>query len=218
MSEFESWREIAERHRGRWWVVPSTLLDGAMPGLNVEIGQARIYGQVHAESFIRSESLFLARYVAGAGPAFEVYREPMKAKIIDSPDLVLGGNEKFDSRYSVHGSDIVLLREQFDDRIKHVLSNIDAKIASDGFELSLSIPGFLENGWALGMAVLTLRKVHANRQFTSGRQVKITRRSVKAVVLVSNMSVSNGAVLKLLFGGFTRSLPVAENPPKAILA
>ena len=71
--------------------------------------------------------------------------------------------------------------------------------------------------WALGMAVLTLRKVHGNRHFTNGRQVKITRRSVKAVVLVSNVSVSSDAVLKLLFGGFTRSLPVAENPPKAIL-
>jgi len=87
---------------------------------------------------------------------------------------------------------------------------------------TLLIPGH-ETGirrfclWALGMAVLTLRKVHANRHFTSGRQVKITRRSVKAVVLVSNVSVSNDAVLKLLFGGFTRSLPVAENPPKAIL-
>jgi farnesyl-diphosphate farnesyltransferase len=87
---------------------------------------------------------------------------------------------------------------------------------------TLLIPGH-ETGirrfclWALGMAVLTLRKVHANRQFTSGRQVKITRRSVKAVVLVSNVCVSNDAVLKMLFGGFTRSLPVAENPPKAIL-
>ncbi len=71
--------------------------------------------------------------------------------------------------------------------------------------------------WALGMAVLTLRKLHANRHFTSGDQVKISRRSVKSVVLVSNLCVSNDAVLKLLFGGFTRSLPVAENPPKAIL-
>ena len=71
--------------------------------------------------------------------------------------------------------------------------------------------------WALGMAVLTLRKLHANPHFTSGRQVKISRRSVKSVVLVSNLSVSNNTVLKLLFDGFTRSLPVAENPPKAIL-
>ena len=51
----------------------------------------------------------------------------------------------------------------------------------------------------------------------TSRQVKISRRSVKSVVLVSNLSVSNDALLKLLFGGFTRSLPVAENPPKAVL-
>ena len=71
--------------------------------------------------------------------------------------------------------------------------------------------------WALGMAVLTLRKLNANTRFTSGQQVKISRRSVKSVVLVSNLSVSNDTLLKLLFDGFTRSLPVAENPPKAIL-
>lgn len=71
--------------------------------------------------------------------------------------------------------------------------------------------------WALGMAVLTLRKVYANPHFTSGRQVKISRRSVKAVVLVSNLCVRNDFLLRSLFGGFTRGLPVAENPPKAIL-
>ncbi|TFH41145.1 MAG: phytoene/squalene synthase family protein [Lysobacterales bacterium] len=71
--------------------------------------------------------------------------------------------------------------------------------------------------WALGMAVLTLRKLHANMEFTNGQQVKISRRSVKSVVLISNLSVSNNTLLKLLFDGFTRSLPVAENPPKAVL-
>lgn len=71
--------------------------------------------------------------------------------------------------------------------------------------------------WALGMAVLTLRKLHANMDYTSGKEVKIARRSVKAVVLVSNLCVSNDTLLRLLFDAFTRSLPVAENPPKAIL-
>ena len=71
--------------------------------------------------------------------------------------------------------------------------------------------------WALGMAVLTLRKIHANPGFTSGSQVKISRRSVKTVVLVSNACVGNDTLLRLLFETFTRSLPVAENPPKAIL-
>jgi len=71
--------------------------------------------------------------------------------------------------------------------------------------------------WALGMAVLTLRKLHANLTFTSAQQVKISRRSVKSVVLVSNLSVSNDTLLKLLFGIATRGLPRAENPAKAVL-
>jgi len=71
--------------------------------------------------------------------------------------------------------------------------------------------------WALGMAVLTLRKLHSNLDFTSSQQVKISRRSVKSVILVSNLSVSNDTLLKLLFGGATRGLPMAENPTKPIL-
>jgi farnesyl-diphosphate farnesyltransferase len=67
------------------------------------------------------------------------------------------------------------------------------------------------------MAVLTLRKLHANLTFTSAQQVKISRRSVKSVVLVSNLSVSNDTLLKLLFGTATRGLPRAENPAKAVL-
>jgi len=35
--------------------------------------------------------------------------------------------------------------------------------------------------WALGMAVLTLRRIHATPDFRSGREVKISRRSVRAV-------------------------------------
>ena len=71
--------------------------------------------------------------------------------------------------------------------------------------------------WALGMAVLSLRKLHANLTFTSGQQVKISRRSVKSVVLVTNLGVSHDSVLKLLFGGATRGLPAAENLAKAVL-
>ncbi|MFQ5938314.1 MAG: phytoene/squalene synthase family protein, partial [Acidiferrobacterales bacterium] len=41
--------------------------------------------------------------------------------------------------------------------------------------------------WALGMAVLTLRKIHHNHAFTSGDEVKISRRSVKATILATNL-------------------------------
>ncbi|MDA8389226.1 MAG: phytoene/squalene synthase family protein [Gammaproteobacteria bacterium] len=53
--------------------------------------------------------------------------------------------------------------------------------------------------WALGMAILTLRKINKNRSFVSGRQVKITRRSVKATIAISQWTVRNDRLLWLLF-------------------
>ena len=72
--------------------------------------------------------------------------------------------------------------------------------------------------WALGMAVLTLRKIHANAGYSAGVQVKISRRSVRATVLVSNAAVSHDAVLRVLFGALTRGLPngAAVPPPVSV--
>ncbi len=53
--------------------------------------------------------------------------------------------------------------------------------------------------WALGMAILTLRKINKNRGFASGREVKITRRSVKATIAISQWTVRNDRLLRLLF-------------------
>jgi len=66
--------------------------------------------------------------------------------------------------------------------------------------------------WALGMAVLTLRKINANRAFTSGREVKISRRSVKATVLITNMITRSDRLLKILFNFTANPLPVHEVP------
>jgi len=63
--------------------------------------------------------------------------------------------------------------------------------------------------WALGMAVLTLRKIHANLDFTSGKQVKIARRSVKFTVLATNATAGSDGMLRLLFDVLTRRLPVS---------
>ncbi len=67
--------------------------------------------------------------------------------------------------------------------------------------------------WALGMAVLTLRKINAHRGFTAGRQVKITRTSVKATVLFSNLLTRHDTMLSLLFHLCARSLPA---PPGSV--
>lgn len=61
--------------------------------------------------------------------------------------------------------------------------------------------------WALGMAVLTLRKINRNRGFTSGTEVKISRRSVKATILATNLAVSSAPLLRLLFNLAAMGLP-----------
>ncbi len=53
--------------------------------------------------------------------------------------------------------------------------------------------------WALGMAVLTLRKIDRQRDFRSGQDVKITRRSVKATIAVSRFAVRKDWLLRALF-------------------
>ncbi len=69
--------------------------------------------------------------------------------------------------------------------------------------------------WALGMAVLTLRKINRNREFTSGNEVKISRRSVRATIATTNMLVSNDLMLKFLFNASTRGLPRPSWRPTA---
>ncbi|MGQ0658037.1 MAG: phytoene/squalene synthase family protein [Chromatiales bacterium] len=61
--------------------------------------------------------------------------------------------------------------------------------------------------WALGMAVLTLKKINARRNFSSGQEVKISRRSVRATILATNLAVASDPLLKWLFAQTTRSLP-----------
>jgi len=61
--------------------------------------------------------------------------------------------------------------------------------------------------WALGMAVLTLRNIYYRLDFTDGQQVKISRRSVKATIWVSNLANYHNSSLRALFYLLTRDLP-----------
>lgn len=61
--------------------------------------------------------------------------------------------------------------------------------------------------WALGMAMLTLRRIHHHQNFTRGQDVKISRKSVKAVLLISNLATKSDMSLKFLFYLLARSLP-----------
>jgi len=52
---------------------------------------------------------------------------------------------------------------------------------------------------ALGMAALTLRKIYNNPEFTHGAEVKISRRSVKFIMYVTNLLVRSNLGLQFLF-------------------
>ena len=66
--------------------------------------------------------------------------------------------------------------------------------------------------WPLGMAVLTLQRIHATPAFRSGSDVKISRRSVRAVTAVSSILARSNPALSLLFKGLTRGLPRTPEP------
>lgn len=53
--------------------------------------------------------------------------------------------------------------------------------------------------WALGMAVLTLKKIKQHLDFNESNQVKISRNSVKATIIASKLSARSNWLLSLLF-------------------
>jgi len=60
---------------------------------------------------------------------------------------------------------------------------------------------------ALGMAVLTLRNINGHRNFTSGQEVKISRRSVYATVAVTRLCRRSNRALKFIFDQLAKPLP-----------
>ena len=82
---------------------------------------------------------------------------------------------------------------------------------------TLLIPAH-ENGirefclWALGMAILTLRKIASHPDFSSPSQVKITRRAVKTTIFTSRVLRSSDRGLKMAFAFAGRSVPLTPQP------
>ncbi len=67
--------------------------------------------------------------------------------------------------------------------------------------------------WALGLAVLTMRKIDANPRFTSGDQVKVSRRTVRATVMTTNLMLRSNRGLRLLFESAASGLPLTNADP-----
>lgn len=61
--------------------------------------------------------------------------------------------------------------------------------------------------WALFMAVFTLRRIHANPDFASGSEVKISRRAVKTIVAITNTIGGSNSLLQAFFWYAGRGLP-----------
>jgi farnesyl-diphosphate farnesyltransferase len=65
--------------------------------------------------------------------------------------------------------------------------------------------------WAIGLAVLTLRKIHRHPGFRSGSEVKVSRRTVKATVLTTNLTLMSNRALRLMFARAADGLPLASD-------
>lgn len=64
--------------------------------------------------------------------------------------------------------------------------------------------------WALGMALLTLRKIDRHRNFQSGQEVKISRLSVKATIAATELVAGGERRARWLFDVAAKGLP---HPP-----
>jgi farnesyl-diphosphate farnesyltransferase len=107
---------------------------------------------------------------------------------------------------------------RFDAAMRELVGVAHAHLRN-ALEFTLLIPG-REAGirrfclWAIGLAILTLRKIAATPGFTSGRQVKVPRSAVALTRITTNMTVRNGWMLRRLFDIAASGVPLA--PPGAV--
>jgi len=69
--------------------------------------------------------------------------------------------------------------------------------------------------WAIAMAVKTLAKINKDRHYHDPAATKITRNSLRRIILLCNASVHSDALSELLFTWLTRKLPAPE-PSKLV--
>jgi farnesyl-diphosphate farnesyltransferase len=123
--------------------------------------------------------------------------------------------------FSRHGVDLARLVSGADDPrfsagIIELVAVAHAHLRN-ALDYTLLIPG-KEKGirrfclWAIGLAVLTLRKIAHNPGFTAGAQVKVTRTAVSTTMLMTNTFIGNDWMLRRLFAAAARGLPLARLP------
>lgn len=104
----------------------------------------------------------------------------------------------------------------FEEGLTHVIGDARGHL-ENALRYTLAIPP-QEQGvrrfclWALGMAVLTLRKINERRSFNSGQDVKISRRSVFVSLFVIKLIARSNTLLRWAFRILARPLPPAGGP------
>ncbi|MEP6883623.1 MAG: squalene/phytoene synthase family protein, partial [Gammaproteobacteria bacterium] len=115
-------------------------------------------------------------------------------------DLAEAASEPFDPRFAAAFRELVGVAHA------HLRNALD---------YTLLIPG-KETGirrfclWAIGLAVLTLRKIEDNPRFTAGAQVKVTRSAVAMTRVLTNVAGHGDWMLRILFALAARGLPLAH--------
>lgn len=66
--------------------------------------------------------------------------------------------------------------------------------------------------WAIGLAVLTLRNIHRQPGFSSGQEVKVSRRALRGVIAASNLLASSNRALSVAFSLSGFGLPRCTEP------
>src|ERR1700730_2052402 len=125
--------------------------------------------------------------------------------------------------FTPHGIDLGQLTPgradgRFDAALRELVGVAHAHLRN-ALSFTLLIPG-REAGirrfclWALGLAILTLRKITATPGFTAGKQVKVPRSAVAVTRITTNISVRNNWMLERLFDIAARGVPLA--PPGTV--
>jgi len=125
------------------------------------------------------------------------------------------------THFARHGIDLArLARDAYDPRFDAALAELIGVAQGhlrNALRYTLMIP-VEERGlrrfclWALGMAMLTLRKINRHRDYRASATVKISRWSVRAVVAATNLLSGNDRLLTWLFNMVTRDLPQPTTP------
>jgi farnesyl-diphosphate farnesyltransferase len=121
--------------------------------------------------------------------------------------------------FTRHGVDLAQLSaqnqdERFSAGMRELVAIAHGHLRN-ALDYTLLIPG-KEKGirrfclWAIGLAILTLRKIAQNPGFSSGAQVKVKRSAVSTTVVMTNLFVSNDWMLRKLFAMAARGVPLSR--------